>query len=86
MGVFMSMTGFGMYLAAALPSIVKHASHGQWYPADLNNGSLEYFMFFLAGLMLVNTTVFICIAAKYRYVTNEDQSRGSKLDGASERN
>lgn len=75
MGVCMSMTGFGFYLAAALTSIVKHASHGQWYPADLNNGSLEYFMFFLAGLMLVNTTVFMYIAAKYRYVSNQDQLR-----------
>ena len=80
MGVSLAMTGFGFYVAAALASIVKHASDGQWYPDDLNHGSLEYYMFLLAGLMLVNTAVFLWLAVKYRYADHEHQMSENHLE------
>ena len=71
MGVCLAMTGFGFYVASALVSIVKKASDGEWYPEDLNKGSLEYYMFLLAGLMLVNAFVFFLLAVKYRYAHHD---------------
>ena len=84
MGVTLAMSGFGFYVAAALASIVKHASHGTWYPDDLNHGSLEYYMFLLAGLMLVNTAVFVWLAVKYRYTDHEHQMSENHLEGCSQ--
>ena len=71
MGLCLSMIGFGYYLASALASIVKHASNGDWYPENLNKGYLEYYMFLLAGLMLVNASVFLFLAVRYRYLNHD---------------
>ena len=70
------MIGYGYYVASALASIVKHSpSDGQWYPHDFNKGSLEYYMFLLAGLMLVDAVVFPWLAVRYRYSDNEPVRR-----------
>lgn len=71
MGLCLAMIGFGYYLASALASIVKKASDGQWYPENLNKGTLEDYMFLLAGLMLVNATIFLLLALRYRYADHE---------------
>ena len=71
MGLCLAMIGFGYYLASALASIVKKASDGQWYPDNLNKGTLEDYMFLLAGLMLVNAAIFLLLALRYRYADNE---------------
>lgn len=71
MGLCLAMTGFGFYVASALVSIVKHASDGEWYPENLSKGSLEYYMFQLAGLMLVNACVFFLLTVKYRYAHHD---------------
>ena len=71
MGVCLAMIGLGYYVASALASIVKHASDGQWYPNDFNKGSMEYYMFLLAGLMLVNAVVFLWLAVRYRYADHD---------------
>ena len=71
MGLNLAMIGLGYFLASALASIVKNASDGHWYPENLNNGTLEYYMFLLAGLMLMNTTVFLILAVSYRYADHE---------------
>ena len=65
MCLFLAMIGLGYYIASALVSIVKRASNGHWYPDNLNNGSLEYYMFLLAGLMMVNAAVFLLLAVRY---------------------
>ena len=65
MCLFLAMIGLGYYIASALVSIVKRASNGHWYPDNLNKGSLEYYMFLLAGLMMVNAAVFLLLAVRY---------------------
>ena len=73
MGVCLAMIGFGYYVASLLAYIVKNASHGKWYPEDLNDGKLAYYMFLLAGLMLVDAAVFLFVAVRYRYVRSPDE-------------
>ena len=70
------MIGLGYSVASLLVSIVKHASHNKWYPDDLNNGTLEYYMFLLAGLMLINLAVFLYLAVRYRYVGEGPENDG----------
>ena len=84
MGLCLAMIGFGYYVASALASIVKNASDGKWYPDNLNNGSLEYYMFLLAVLMMVNAAVFLWLAVKYRYVDHEHQIPESSLTNHSQ--
>lgn len=72
MGLCLAMIGLGYYVAVVLASIVKHASESKWYPDDLNKGSLENYMFLLAGLMMVNVAVFLYLAVKYRYADHAD--------------
>ncbi|XP_078366337.1 solute carrier family 15 member 4-like [Oculina patagonica] len=89
MGVCVAMIGLGYYVASLLAYIVKHASHGNWYPDDLNKGTLEYYMFLLAGLMLINAAVFLFLAVRYRYAdtadkgnpVNDDHSEGETSQG-----
>ena len=83
MGLCLAMIGLGYYVAGLLASIVKHASHSKWYPDDLNKGTLEYYMFLLAGLMLINAAVFLFLAVRYRYADHEHQ-RMSLYDDRSE--
>ena len=73
MGLNSAMAGFGFFLASALASIVEKASDRKWYPKKLNDseGRLEYYMFLLAGLMLLNTAVFLILAVSYRYADHE---------------
>ena len=71
MGLNLVMIGLVFFLASALASIVKKASDGHWYPKNLNKGRLEYYMFLLAGLMLLNTAVFLLLAVRYRYADHE---------------
>ena len=83
MGLNVAMTGFGFFLASALASIVEKASDRQWYPKDLNNGTLEYYMFLLAGLMLLNAAVFLILAVSYRYADHEYRvQEGNRLQSA----
>ena len=60
-------------MAGLLASIVKNVSESSWYPDDLNKGSLEYYMFLLAGLMLINAAVFLFLAVRYRYAEHAHQ-------------
>ena len=84
MGLFLAMSGLGNGLAAALAAIVKRATddtYGKWFPDNLNNGSLECYLFLLAGLMLVNTAVFLWLAVKYRSVDrNHDTPESNAND------
>jgi len=80
MGLNLAMIGLGYFLASALASIVKNASDGHWYPKNLNNGTLEYYMFLLAGLMLLNALVFLLLAVRYRYADHEYRAQeGSRV-------
>ena len=60
-------------MAVLLASIVKKASDSKWYPDDLNDGTLEDYMFLLAGLMLVNAALFLFLAVRYRYAEHAHQ-------------
>ena len=74
MGLCLAMIGLGYYVAGLLAFIVKKASDSKWYPDDLNNGVLEYYMFLLAGLMLINAAVFLFLAVRYRYADQAHQN------------
>ena len=74
MGVCLAMIGLGYYVAGLLASIVKNASRSKWYPDDLNDGTLEDYMFLLAGLMLINAAVFLFLAVRYRYADHAHQN------------
>ena len=74
MGLCLAMIGLGYYVASALVFIVKHASNSDWYPENLNKGCLEYYMFLLAGLMLVNASVFLFLAVRYRYLNHDRET------------
>ena len=73
MGLCLAMIGLGYYVAVLLAFIVKKASDSKWYPDDLNKGVLEYYMFLLAGLMLINAAVFLFLAVRYRYADQAHQ-------------
>ena len=81
MGLCLAMIGLGYYVAGLLASIVKHASHSKWYPDDLNTGTLENYMFLLAGLMLINAAVFVFLAIRYRYAERAHQEIPVNDDG-----
>ncbi|XP_074619064.1 solute carrier family 15 member 4-like isoform X2 [Acropora palmata] len=86
MGLNLAMIGLGYFLASALASIVKKASDGQWYPENLNKGTLEYYMFLLAGLMLLNAAVFLLLAVSYRYAEQEYRAqKRNRLQSAVEK-
>ena len=74
MGLCLAMIGLGYYVAGLLASIVKNASDSKWYPDDLNDGTLEDYMFLLAGLMLINVAVFLFLAVRYRYAEHAHQN------------
>ena len=74
MGLFLAMIGLGYYVALLLASIVKNASDSKWYPDDLNDGTLEDYLFLLAGLMLINAAVFLFLAVRYRYADHAHQN------------
>ena len=74
MGLCLATIGLGYYVAGLLASIVKKASDSKWYPDDLNNGTLEDYMFLLAGLMLINAAVFLFLAVRYRYADHAPQN------------
>ena len=74
MGLCLAMIGLGYYVAGLLAYIVKKASDSKWYPDDLNDGTLEDYMFLLAGLMLINAAVFLFLAAGYQYADHAHQN------------
>lgn len=76
MGLNLATIGIGFYVAGALAAIVRKATHGTWYPQDLNNGKLENYFFFLAAIMLLNFVAFVFLAQRYKYVKTPVPSRG----------
>ncbi|XP_067054784.1 solute carrier family 15 member 4-like isoform X2 [Acropora muricata] len=76
MGLNLATIGIGFYVAGALAAIVRKATHGTWYPQDLNNGKLENYFFFLAAIMLLNFVAFVFLAQRYKYVKTPASSRG----------
>ena len=67
MGLYLAMSGFGVYVADALVSIVRRFA-ADWYPEKLNTGSLEKYFFLLTGIMLLNLVIFLALAVRYKYV------------------
>eukprot|EP00775_Hariotina_reticulata_P008543 gene8543-8726_t len=63
-------TAVGSYLGGGLVAAVAAATSAAgtpWLPKDLNYGHLDYFLLLCAGLMLVNTLLFVAVANKYEY-------------------
>ena len=72
MGLNLAMIGLGFYVAGALAAIFKKATNGTWYPDNLNNGFMENYFFFLAGVMFLNFLLFLFLASRYQYVQTKD--------------
>ena len=66
-GVYLATIGTGFFLASALVAVVSKLSHSRWYPADINQGSLENYFFLLVCLMLANFALFVATSVRYRY-------------------
>ncbi|KAL4232605.1 hypothetical protein ACF0H5_007295 [Mactra antiquata] len=70
MGMFLMTSGLGGYLASAIVGIVsswRTSDASDWYPKEPNHGHLEYILFLLAGLTIVNLAVFVMVAKQYKY-------------------
>ncbi|DBA89647.1 hypothetical protein WJX79_009961 [Trebouxia sp. C0005] len=68
----------GSYLSGAVVIAVSSATgrgdrHG-WLPDDLNNGRLDLFFLFLAGLMLLNLVWFLWVVRSFEYKAVEHPS------------
>lgn len=77
MGLFLMTSGLGNYVASAIVKIVKSWAKddaSDWYPQEPNNGHLEYIMFLLAALTLVNLIFFIIVARWYKYKVSDEES------------
>ena len=68
-GIYLATIGAGFFLASALVAVVSNLSHFDWYPQDINQGSLENFFFLLSGLMVANFVVFLAVSVRYRYLS-----------------
>ncbi|GIL61727.1 hypothetical protein Vafri_16126 [Volvox africanus] len=75
MALQLASTAIGSYLSGIIVWAVQEGSPAiagrQWLPRDLNNGRLDLFFVFMAGLMAVSTAAFVAVAMSYTYKTVE---------------
>ncbi|KAL3877174.1 hypothetical protein ACJMK2_034920 [Sinanodonta woodiana] len=71
MGLFLMTSGLGSYVSTLIVTIVKAATNNDWFPKEPNNGHLEYLLFLIAGLMILNLLIFIFVARWYTNKTPE---------------
>ncbi|KAL0697909.1 hypothetical protein Bca4012_054031 [Brassica carinata] len=55
------------FLLSAVHDVTEGSSGGNWLPEDLNKGRLEYFYYFVAGMMTLNFAYFLLVSHWYRY-------------------
>ncbi|RID51753.1 hypothetical protein BRARA_H02396 [Brassica rapa] len=55
------------FLLSAVHDVTEGSSGGNWLPEDLNKGKLEYFYYFVAGMMTLNFAYFLLVSHWYRY-------------------
>ncbi|GLI71059.1 hypothetical protein VaNZ11_015975 [Volvox africanus] len=71
MALQLASTAIGSYLSGVIVWAVQEGSPAiagrQWLPRDLNNGRLDLFFVFMAGLMAVSTAAFVAVAMSYTY-------------------
>ena len=46
-----------------------------WFPKEPNNGHIEYFLFLLAGLTVLNLGIFVIVAKFYKYRVPDFETR-----------
>ena len=72
MGLFLATSGIGSFLGSALLAVVSSASlkfeHKNWFPDDINKGSLDKYFYLLAAIMLADLLLFVLIAVRYSYL------------------
>ncbi|KAK3591726.1 hypothetical protein CHS0354_019495 [Potamilus streckersoni] len=66
MGLFLMTGGLGGYLTTLIVFIIKQATNNDWYPKEPNDGHMEYMLFFIGGLMILNLLIFIFVARWYK--------------------
>lgn len=71
LALYISIFGIGNYLSSFLISIVEKTTsrdgRDSWFSNNLNRAHLDYFYWLLAGISLVTTTGFVCLARSYVY-------------------
>lgn len=69
--LYLVTVSLGNYLSSLvlsiLTSITTHGGKPGWIPDNLNEGHLDYFFWFIAGLSFLNLLVFVCCAMRYQY-------------------
>lgn len=67
-GLFLASVGIGSWVSTAILHIVKVATKDDpWWSGEINNAKMENLLFLLAGLMMLNTIVFVVVAHFYTY-------------------
>ncbi|KAL3877158.1 hypothetical protein ACJMK2_034906 [Sinanodonta woodiana] len=66
MGLYLMTSGLGSYLTTLIVFIVQRATNDDWFPKEPNDGHMEYMLFLIAGLMVLNLLVFIFVARWYK--------------------
>jgi len=60
------------YLMATLLQLIVDLWTPEWITNNLNHGHLEYYFFFMAGILLLNLLVYIPYARRYTYKSGTD--------------
>ncbi|BFZ17940.1 hypothetical protein BsWGS_20979 [Bradybaena similaris] len=67
-GLFLAASGIGNWVSTAILAIVQAATESNpWWCDEINECKMEYLMFLLGGLMLINFFVFCIVAHFYTY-------------------
>ena len=69
--LYLVTVSLGNYLSSLvlsiLTSITTQGGKPGWIPDNLNEGHLDYFFWFIAGLSFLNLLVFVYCAMRYQY-------------------
>jgi len=66
------MNALGSWMTIPLLILVNIDSNYEWVPTDINEGHLDWYFFFLAGLMALNQLLYMKVSNGYRYITHAD--------------
>ncbi|CAC5373165.1 SLC15A3_4 [Mytilus coruscus] len=78
MGLYLDTIGIGTYFALMIIAVVKKISKDSWFPDNINEGKAEYLFFLFAVLTFVNFILFIYVAKRYKY--SSEQNNGKSHD------
>ncbi|XP_054816652.1 protein NRT1/ PTR FAMILY 5.4-like isoform X2 [Prosopis cineraria] len=69
---YISNAGVANFISSAMISIVEGASRKKWLGNNLNRSHLHYYYFLLAGIGVLNLSVYVVVAKRYVYEKVEE--------------